>query len=445
LQLQAKGTWVSFDVTELVRYWATHPGENFGLVIKGSASGPSVAYTFASLDYPVPEARPRLLVRYRGPAPSPTPTLTVTPSPTPGPLPSVLVLSVEADADMNSWAPENNYGYNALLPLRTFGYKRPIFRFNLSSLPKEAKVERALFRARTVGSEGAAITVEVVGLARPWSEHQVTWLSPATGQQWASPGADAPGIDRLSEPADTITITGGERWWEWDVTSLVKAWASGQLPNYGFMLVSRDTALHREINVASQGYGYPAQLIIEYTAPPSPQAYTLHLYKGLNMVSLPVCPQETSIETLLHPIADKLIRVWAFDAADTSDPWKLYEPGGNENDLTELSPEQGYWLEMADEAILTVIGLPCATRSIPLHTGWNFVGYPRLAERGMASITNTANGAVELVWHYAAQDTADPWKRYSPSIPPWANDLSTFSPGKGYWILANRDSELLLP
>jgi hypothetical protein len=43
-------------------------------------------------------------------------------------------------------------------------------------------------------------------------------------------------------------------------------------------------------------------------------------------------------------------------------------------------------------------------------------------------------GKYSQVSAYDASDTSDPWKRFDPSIPPFANDLLEMGPGRGYWL-----------
>lgn len=44
--------------------------------------------------------------------------------------------------------------------------------------------------------------------------------------------------------------------------------------------------------------------------------------------------------------------VYAYHAADTSDPWKLFDPAvlPIQNDLTALSPGWGYWIYVTEDA-----------------------------------------------------------------------------------------------
>jgi hypothetical protein len=79
--------WYSLEVTSLVREWITNPQLNYGMVLRGSGVD-SVAYNFASANYPVISVRPQLVIDCtiltptETPTPSPTRTLG-TPTPTP--------------------------------------------------------------------------------------------------------------------------------------------------------------------------------------------------------------------------------------------------------------------------------------------------------------------------------------------------------------------------
>ncbi len=84
-----EAVWVSFDVTDMVRYWTAHPSENHGLVIKGFRyMDQTVMYTFWSSEVSNAGLRPQLCVGYLMPTPTPTATPTSTPTFTPTPTPT---------------------------------------------------------------------------------------------------------------------------------------------------------------------------------------------------------------------------------------------------------------------------------------------------------------------------------------------------------------------
>lgn len=72
-------TYVSLDVTEIVRAWLNGTAPNNGILVKAS-SGASVEWELASADHANPAFRPQLQVLFTI---IPTPTPTITPSPTP--------------------------------------------------------------------------------------------------------------------------------------------------------------------------------------------------------------------------------------------------------------------------------------------------------------------------------------------------------------------------
>jgi hypothetical protein len=465
--LDAENAWFTFDVTELVREWVARPEINHGLVIKGSGSV-SVQYEFASSEHPVVGARPWLEIIREAATPTPTRTPTYTPtspptatrtpdplatstpvpqgSPTPTlePMTVHTVIEAEHDASLNSWLPDNNYGYSAFLGLRTFGYKRPVFGFSLDSLPADVQIVRAVFRARTADTEGPGVPTDIIGLAQPWSEPQVTWNHAADGIAWHGPGASTVGKDRLDAPLDRTIVYGGDRWWEWDVTALVDDWYNGRVPNHGLMLISGEESIHREVSIASRQYGAPAQLVVEYAVAPNRQAYTLQLYPGMNMISLPVAPDDPALGTLLGDVADKVVRVWAYDGTDMGAPWRMYEPGNAESDLDQAHMRYGYWIEMREAAEIHLNGLGYEAYNLPLIQGWNLCGYPGLTERPMEAALGEIAPDVRVVWHYDVTDPVSPWKRYVPGAPSWTNTLTTFEPGKGYWILTRQECSLIL-
>lgn len=79
--------WYTFEVTTLVRGWVANPQANQGLVLRGSGAN-SVAYSFASANYPVFSVRPQLVIDCIIPTPTGTPTPTLTPVPTWTPTPT---------------------------------------------------------------------------------------------------------------------------------------------------------------------------------------------------------------------------------------------------------------------------------------------------------------------------------------------------------------------
>jgi hypothetical protein len=71
---------------------------------------------------------------------------------------------------------------------------------------------------------------------------------------------------------------------------------------------------------------------------------------------------------------------------------------------------------------------------MPLDTaGWNLLWYPCRdplpVPAALASIEDHY-----IIYGYDATDTADPWKVYDETAPPYVNDLTALEFGQGYWI-----------
>jgi len=172
-----------------------------------------------------------------------------------------------ADADLDSWAPDSNHGRNGTVTLRTMGNKSVVLRFDLASMPPGAVVQKATLRVRTTGEQQLTLRTDVVGLRTDWTETGVTWNLAAPGKPWAGPGAGDANLDRLEQSAATALVSGGDRWWEWEVTALAQEWVSGRLANNGLILVCNESSVHAEVSIATKEYGQPAQLLLRYVVP----------------------------------------------------------------------------------------------------------------------------------------------------------------------------------
>ncbi|HEX9800126.1 MAG TPA: RHS repeat-associated core domain-containing protein [Thermoanaerobaculia bacterium] len=155
------------------------------------------------------------------------------------------------------------------------------------------------------------------------------------------------------------------------------------------------------------------------------------------LLSIPAPPADPSPGVVLAPIAGSYTRVFAFDACDATDPWKLYDPASPaSSDLTAITPEIGFWLEAEPGTTLPLNGSASPSTTIPLCPGWNLVGYPSDFARPVPATLAAIAGKYLRVFGYDAADAEDPWAVYDVAVPAWANDLAAMEPGRGYWIYA---------
>jgi len=197
------------------------------------------------------------------------------------------------------------------------------------------------------------------------------------------------------------------------------------------------------INEGPQIVGAPAttvQLDISATSANNPpsypfanDSYLISPHTGWNMISLPLMPKDTDVLDLLSSVEDNWNSVWAYECGK----WEHYDRAGPNflNDLSTLEPGKGYWINMGFNDTLSVSGSELTNKSIPLSSGWNFVGYNSLCSRSITDAMNSVAGNWNSVWTY--EDGR--WKHYDLSGPVFLNDLTTMRPGKGYWIKMKLD------
>jgi len=159
--------------------------------------------------------------------------------------------------------------------------------------------------------------------------------------------------------------------------------------------------------------------------------FSVPLQLGWNLVSFPVTPFNTSINSVLGSIAGDWDIVQAYDASDPADPWKTYstfKPPAL-NDLTDLDEEMSFWIHTTAPCTLSVDGLLPAFTAQLLRAGWNLVGYPTMTPETVANaFAGTGYTAVE------GFNATAPY-----NISPLA-DTYMMQPGEGYWVHVPADT-----
>lgn len=171
---------------------------------------------------------------------------------------------------------------------------------------------------------------------------------------------------------------------------------------------------------------------------------TVSLRPDWNLLSLPLVPTDTSIKTVLSSISGSYDLVYAYDGCNVADPWKKYDVNAPPyaNDLTDLDEKMGIWIRGTDTSTLSVSGRVPTGTDIQLCEGWNLMGYPSTKTKAITDALSSIDGKYTPVYAYDALDTADPWKKYDVSAPPYANDLTEMHSGLAYWIKVSEDCVL---
>lgn len=189
-----------------------------------------------------------------------------------------------------------------------------------------------------------------------------------------------------------------------------------------------------------RSFGRPAP--VQELRPPASAAES-SLSAGWNLISLEGRPADARPQAVFGQ-GSGVSQVFVFDACDAADPWKVWDAANPaDGDLASLDPAKGLWVESSSGATLPAAE-PLSTVTLHLCQGWNLIGYPLDRARPVASALASIAGKYRRVFGFDVRDAADPWELFDVDVPSWANDLQTFQPGRGYWILVTEDTDLVL-
>ncbi|UCG70318.1 MAG: right-handed parallel beta-helix repeat-containing protein, partial [Thermoplasmata archaeon] len=163
------------------------------------------------------------------------------------------------------------------------------------------------------------------------------------------------------------------------------------------------------------------------------------LYKGWNLVSLPLLQTDTSPSSIFSSILGKYDLIQVFNS--TEEEWHSYPSG----DLTEIDHTMGIWIHMKENTVWVINGSLPVRIPIPLNAsgnGWNLIGYPTFYDNSIWDAFVTQQGDFDSVQDFEASDFADLWKHDHTGKPWDLNDLKLVKTGYGYWIHAINDCEV---
>ncbi len=167
----------------------------------------------------------------------------------------IVTLNPVADAAVASEYPNSNFGdhYNLVVgnDVGSGGKASSYIRFNLSTIPSNARIEWATLKLYPWDAKGSFLT-NLGSVYDSWSEMQVTWN---TGVRIYSSG-----ILQF-----TFRATDENKWKNISVRNLVKLWLDGNRPNYGFAIWCDPVpASGNIVNITSRTASNPPVLQIGY-------------------------------------------------------------------------------------------------------------------------------------------------------------------------------------
>jgi hypothetical protein len=306
---------------------------------------------------------------------------------------------------------------------------------------KGQKILKFDFQYSTSG--GGSNTCKKVVLAQ-WDEVKDKWVDIVIHAKWS---ANTDGFVKL-----WIRIGGDSGKWQLKLDHKGRSQASGGSgPYFKFgaytdkkgprVTYSDEYRLGDESSsfeeVAPGAKSGPPPTTVTPENPPAGASSTVKLATGWNLISLPVRPANTGIDSVLSAINGKFDAIYSYDAAKGQ--YLSYVPGEKRNDLTSLENGRGYWIYMNQAGSLTVNGV-AASKSVDLQAGWNLAGLSSTSAVPIATALSSLKGKYEAV--YAFDTSSNTYRGHDPQA---GGELTSMSPGEGYWIYASEKVTWVLP
>jgi hypothetical protein len=149
---------------------------------------------------------------------------------------------------------------------------------------------------------------------------------------------------------------------------------------------------------------------------------SIQLHTGWNLISIPLVPENSSMDSVFSSIAGNYSVVWT---TTSTGGWKSSNQAFGK--LTNITVDKGYLIYMTAPDTLIVEGTEPASTTIDLVSGWNLVGYP---SQTTSSITDVLSGvSYDVVW---TTTSTGGWKSSNQAF----GKLTDMSSGNGYMIYA---------
>ncbi|WP_424353209.1 disaggregatase related repeat-containing protein [Methanosarcina mazei] len=226
--------YYELDVTDLVKEYASGKYANTGFLIKARTESNNYI-AFYSSEVGDENQRPKLTVTENV---AETPTVNVT-------------VTTTQDNRLRESSPETVLQDNSYIDVggvNDVGKYRDVMWFNLSEYAGSDinNATLSLYWYYPAGSSRPSDTIVEIYRPSSWNPSYVSWNNRDKGVSWNNAGGDwydKNGVSQGSTPYATLTLKGStlpdNRYYELDVTDLVKEYASGKYANTGFLIKAR--------------------------------------------------------------------------------------------------------------------------------------------------------------------------------------------------------------
>ncbi len=230
--------YYQLNVTDLVKEYVSGKYKNTGFLIKVKTESDNYI-AFYSNDCGNENQEPKLNIITKVPAVT-VPVVTVN-----------VTLNGEKDNRLREASPDVVYQDSSFIDIGGMnGVRyRDAIRFNLSEY-NGSEVTNATLSLYWYYPEGSSrpqdTVIEIYRPASAWNSNYISWNKRDKGVSWKNPGGDwydKNGVSQGSTPYATLTIKGSalpdNKYYELNVTDLVKEYVSGKYENTGFLIKAR--------------------------------------------------------------------------------------------------------------------------------------------------------------------------------------------------------------
>jgi len=154
----------------------------------------------------------------------------------------------------------------------------------------------------------------------------------------------------------------------------------------------------------------------------------LEIGAGWHGISACLFPQPDSMETIMEPIADKLVLIQNMD--------EIYWPGVM-NTLSIWDCEEGYKIKVTAPVSLPINGTQVYNRSLPVNAGWNLIPVLSACDVDIIDLFDPIRENLLMVSEVAGNGIY--WPDYG------INTLEILQPGKSYFAYFLQEGTLVFP
>jgi len=186
-----------------------------------------------------------------------------------------------------------------------------------------------------------------------------------------------------------------------------------------------------------------ATVILEVTTKLT--GYYVDLEEGWNLFSLPLMPDDSSVEVVLADVMENVEIVWGYK----DDAWSSYLPAVPEfKTLTDMVDGEGYWVKMTAEDTVTVSGVELPGPGIlppvyDVYEGWNLIGFKEVdsmeVTENLAYFTTIPKLVRDSSVCYSWDATLQEYEMAYIA----GTQLIAFDPGQGYWLYLTEDANIV--